>query len=106
MTPLAHALDRLRLLDGHRVFEFTTRDRNKGSALAARLQQPEFAGRKPIAVGDDVTDEDAFVVANDLGGFGVAVGARPSAAARFHLDDSHAVGRWLTQLVGGADALA
>jgi trehalose 6-phosphate phosphatase len=106
VAPLAQALDRMRLLDGHCVFEFTTRERSKGSALAARMQLAPFAGRQPVAVGDDVTDEDAFISANDFGGFGVAVGARPSAAARFHLDDSAAVTQWLAALAGDGDAAA
>lgn len=98
VLPLRDGLRRLRLLDGHGVFEFAARDRDKGSALRAQMQLAPFAGRQPVVVGDDVTDEDAFVAAIEFGGFGIDVGTRASPAARFHLDDHRAVGQWLQRL--------
>lgn len=98
-------LDRLRRLDGICVFEFAARSSDKGSALRAQMLAAPFRGRVAVAVGDDVTDEDAFSAARALGGFGVAVGARISAQAEFHLADSAAVQRWLQQLTGGCHAL-
>lgn len=52
-----------------------------------------FAGRTPIFVGDDVSDEDAFRVINALAGISVKVGAGPS-HARFRLGDDGAVREW------------
>jgi trehalose 6-phosphate phosphatase len=95
--------ERLRLLDGVLVFEFAARDRDKGTALMGQMQLPPFAARVPVVVGDDVTDEDAFVAAIELGGFGVGVGARQSLAAKYHLDDAVAVRQWLAGLGGGRD---
>lgn len=86
---------RLRLLDGHDVFEWAAAAQSKGTALAALMQQAPFNGRIPVAVGDDVTDEDAFAVARTLGGFGIAVGPRHSHSATFALSDPAAVNRWL-----------
>jgi trehalose 6-phosphate phosphatase len=65
------------------------------------MQQSNFSGRVPVAIGDDVTDEDAFVAAASLGGFGIAVGPRPSNAARFRMADTHAVNAWLASLAAG-----
>lgn len=96
---------RLRLLDGHDVFEWTSAAQSKGTALATLMQQPPFHGRIPVAVGDDVTDEDAFAVARTLGGFGVAVGPRHSHSATFALSDAVAVNQWLAA-TAGADAAA
>jgi trehalose 6-phosphate phosphatase len=104
LLPLLSRHDRLRLLDGVYVFEFTARDRDKGTALFGQMQLPPFAGRQPVVVGDDVTDEDAFVAALALGGFGIGVGTRTSLAAKFHLDDYAAVGAWLAGLAGGEHA--
>jgi trehalose 6-phosphate phosphatase len=72
----------LRLLEGNRVLELCASDSSKGQALRRKMRRAPFAGRLPIAIGDDVTDEDAFVAATALGGFGVAGGPRPSLAAR------------------------
>jgi trehalose 6-phosphate phosphatase len=104
LAPLVAKFDRLRLLDGVLVFEFAARDRDKGTALIGQMQLPPFVARIPVVVGDDVTDEDAFVAAIELGGFGVGVGTRHSLAARYHLDDATAVRRWLGGLIGGRDA--
>lgn len=104
LLPLLPRHDRLRLLDGVYVFEFAARDRDKGTALFGQMQVPPFAGRQPVVVGDDVTDEDAFVAAIALGGFGIGVGTRTSLAAKFHLDDYAAVGVWLAGLAGGEHA--
>lgn len=92
----------LRLLEGKCVLEFVQRDANKGTALRAFMHEPRFAGRTPVAVGDDVTDEDAFIAAAAHGGFGIAVGSRPSEAARFQLNDCFAVNAWLAQLLQSA----
>lgn len=101
---LLPAQSELRLLRGLFVYEFAARGSDKGTALTAQMRQAPFAGRVPVAVGDDVTDEDAFTAAATLQGFGIAVGPRVSAAARFRLADADAVEDWIAGLVGEAHA--
>ena len=53
---------------------------HKGAALRALASRPPFAGRRPVMLGDDTTDEDAIAAAQALGGLGVKVGPGDSAA--------------------------
>lgn len=62
------------LLHGKMVFEAKSSLANKGKALGAFLQEPPFAGRKPVFLGDDTTDEPGFSIAQELGGVGIKVG--------------------------------
>lgn len=95
---LSANLAALRLLEGQCVFELVACGDSKGRALRRLMQRPPFAGRVPVALGDDVTDEDAFVAAAALGGFGIGVGPRPSVAARHRLLDVAACNAWLRGL--------
>jgi trehalose 6-phosphate phosphatase len=67
----------------------------KAGAVEAFMQVAPFAGAAPVFIGDDVTDEDGFAGAIGHGGFGVAVGERPSEKARYGLDSVAAVHHWL-----------
>jgi trehalose 6-phosphate phosphatase len=46
---------------------------NKGRALVTLMETEPFRGRRPLFVGDDVTDEDAIEAAARLGGIGLRV---------------------------------
>ena len=85
-------------LHGHFVFELKQRSVSKGMAVRALLAEAPFAGRVPVFVGDDVTDEDGIVAVQEAGGYGVRVGGGAS-QARFRLADTEAVGAWLTAAV-------
>ncbi|HYI41564.1 MAG TPA: trehalose-phosphatase [Allosphingosinicella sp.] len=80
---------------GKMVAELRPEGSDKGAALNRLMGEPPFAGARPVFVGDDLTDEDAFRAAASLGGEGVLVGpARPS-AARWRLEGVVAVTAWL-----------
>jgi trehalose 6-phosphate phosphatase len=94
------ALPRLpgyRLQHGDSVVELRPADGDKGSAIAALLEQPPFRGRVPVFAGDDITDESGFAVVNARGGLSVLVGAREPSAAHYALRNPNAVRRWLSR---------
>lgn len=62
------------LVPGKMVIEARPAGFDKGSALRAFMQEEPFVGRTPIFIGDDKTDEDAFRVAQELGGIGIKLG--------------------------------
>lgn len=80
---------------GKMLFELRPGGGGKGSAIATLMRRAPMAGGIPLFFGDDVTDEEGFVVAARLGGHGVLVGdARPT-AARYRLEQVAAVRRYL-----------
>lgn len=86
----------LTIIEGKMVTELTLGVRTKGDALKAFMHETPFRGRAPVAIGDDVTDEDAFAAARELGGFGILVGAARDTAATYTLKDAAAVAAWIT----------
>jgi trehalose 6-phosphate phosphatase len=85
------------LQPGNMVVELRPDGAHKGTAVIDMLQHPPFKGRRPVFVGDDLTDEHAFAAVNSHGGFGVLVGSRPSSGARYGLHDPAAVREWLEE---------
>ena len=59
----------------HMAWEIRPRGADKGTAVSAIMALPAFAGRRPVFIGDDVTDEDGMVVARAMGGAGLFVPA-------------------------------
>jgi trehalose 6-phosphate phosphatase len=82
-------------LEGKMVGELRPAGADKGDAVRAFMAEPVFAGARPVFVGDDLTDEDAFEAAAALGGAGVLVGPPRPTAARYRLDGIAAVADWL-----------
>ncbi len=92
-------------LQGQCVVELKPRAFSKGTAVAALLREPAFAGRLPIFIGDDRTDEDGIDAVQAAGGFGVRVGPGQT-NARYRLNDTGAVGRWLMAACTARDDVA
>lgn len=84
----------LAVLAGKMVVEIKPRSASKASAVARFMAGAPFAGRRPVFVGDDVTDEDGMRAAIGAGGSGVKVGPGET-VARTRLDDPAAVMSWL-----------
>lgn len=88
-------LEGYRLQPGDQVLELVPAEVDKGRAVHALMQQAPFAGRMPVFVGDDLTDEYGFEAANAEGGWSVLVGRRPNSHAMYALPDVAAVHAWL-----------
>lgn len=93
-----------RLQPGHCVIELVPACADKGIAIAALLEAPPFRDRRPVFVGDDLTDEPGFREVNARGGISVLVGARDDSAARHALPDPASVRDWLGSLHDGGSA--
>lgn len=85
----------LHLQTGKMMVELRGKEGDKGTALRRLMEEPEMAGTTPVFVGDDDTDEPAFVAAAELGGAGVLVGPPRPTAARYRLDGVADVLAWL-----------
>jgi trehalose 6-phosphate phosphatase len=73
---------RLVLLEGRMVVELRLAGPNKADAIREFLAESPFKGRRPIFIGDDVTDEKALEEVERIGGLSVAVGDRVRAMLR------------------------
>lgn len=89
------------LQPGKMVYEIKPKGVDKGRALAAFLDEPPFAGRRPVFAGDDLTDEKGFAVVNARGGLSIKVGSGET-AAQARVDSVEAFLTWLAAIVAGA----
>jgi trehalose 6-phosphate phosphatase len=88
----------LEMVLGPRVVELTPGGVSKASAVAEFMSEPPFAGRLPLFVGDDATDEIAFQWVNGVGGLSVAVSPSGPTAASTRLRSVREVRTWLQAL--------
>jgi trehalose 6-phosphate phosphatase len=87
---------------GKMVAELKQAHHDKGSGIAALLASAPFLGRKPVFIGDDLTDESGFLFVNAQGGVSVRVGpAGQATEARYRLDDPASVRAELHRLLAG-----
>jgi trehalose 6-phosphate phosphatase len=93
-APLA---DDYQLQDGVMMVEIKPRGFNKGTAIESFMREPPFAGRRPVFIGDDLTDRDGFAAVEALGGMSVSVGER--VRGQYQLQDVESVRRWLRDFV-------
>ena len=82
------------LIEGKMVYEITAAGHDKGKAISAFMKEPPFAGRVPVFIGDDTTDEYGFSVVNALGGHSLKVGSGRT-LARWMIADAATVRTWL-----------
>ena len=71
---------------------------NKGEAVAVLMIEPPMEGSLPVVIGDDLTDEPGFAVAQAMGGFGVIVGGGRETEALHCLTDVGSVRHWLWKM--------
>jgi len=93
----------LEILMGKAVVEVKSTAFNKGTGVRELMTFPPFRGRRPIFIGDDVTDESAFAVLPEFDGFGFSVGRRlPELAGCFPRPRD--VREWLYRVANGVGA--
>lgn len=89
----------LMVQEGKLVAELKQAKYDKGAAIDALLEAPPFAGRRPVFIGDDLTDEKGFRLVNERGGIAVRVGsAEEPTEAGLRLDDPARLRRELKAL--------
>jgi trehalose-phosphatase len=102
MSAMAARHRELRKMDGKKVYELLPDiDWDKGKAVLWLLENLglDCANGRPIYVGDDRTDEDAFRALGQRG-VGILVSEQPRpTAASYSLKDPAEVGRFLRELV-------
>ncbi len=87
------------VLHGKMVFEIKPEGADKGTAINAFMREDPFAGRVPVFLGDDTTDEYGFAAVQKLGGYGIFVGRDRDSCALGRLADVDAVHTWLRVLL-------
>jgi len=80
---------------GSCVVEVVRKGAEKSAAVRAFMAEPPFGGSTPVFVGDDLTDEDGFLAAAELDGFGIVVGDRMKTRARYRIGGPQGVRDWL-----------
>jgi trehalose 6-phosphate phosphatase len=92
---LVHLGPTFALQAGKSVLELRPGAWTKGSSITSFMQEAPFMGRTPVFIGDDVTDEDAFEVVNEMKGVSIRVGQAAATCAKHRLGSVSEVLRWL-----------
>src|SRR5699024_3900351 len=87
----------LSVLPGKMVLEVKAGAATKANAIAAFMAEAPFLGRQPLFVGDDVTDERAFPVVQQMHGMTVRIGEDETTAG-FCCAGPSAFSEWLVRL--------
>lgn len=82
---------------GKMVLELRPGGSDKGDALRRIASEPPFRGSRPLFLGDDLTDEPAFVAARALGGAGILVGDPRPTSANYRIGSVAETLTWLDE---------
>src|SRR6266481_2084263 len=88
----------IELLPGKCVCEIKHSGFTKATGVLELMAHEPFKGRRPIFIGDDVTDEAVFGIMPDLGGLAFSVGRRAKGVAG-HFDAPSDVREFLAHLL-------
>ena len=78
---------------------------NKGTAISYYMRTKPFIKRRPIFIGDDVSDEDGFETVNKKGGWSVRVGNHKRTKAKFFLPSVKSVHEIMKQLLKSSKSI-
>lgn len=88
----------IEVLNGKFVIEIKHEGFSKATAVRELMKLPPFKGRRPIFLGDDVTDETVFAIMGDIDGMAYSVGRVVQGLAG-HFDSPHDVRQWLARML-------
>jgi trehalose 6-phosphate phosphatase len=88
----------IEVLPGKSVCEIKHSGFNKASGVIELMKHEPFKGRRPLFIGDDVTDETVFAIMPDMDGLAFSVGRRAKGVAG-HFDEPSDVRAFLAHLL-------
>jgi trehalose 6-phosphate phosphatase len=94
----------IEVLPGKCVCEIKHSGFNKASGVRELMAHAPFKGRRPLFIGDDVTDESVFAIMPDLNGLAFSVGRRAKGVAG-HFDEPSDVREFLARLLDDESAM-
>jgi trehalose 6-phosphate phosphatase len=83
------------LQPGKCVLEIRPAARSKGTAIATFMTERPFYGRRPVFIGDDLTDEEGFSLVHALDGISIKVGNEGATVAQHRVGGVSHVLQWL-----------
>jgi trehalose 6-phosphate phosphatase len=93
----------IEVLPGKCVCEIKHSGFTKATGVRELMTHEPFQGRRPIFIGDDVTDEAVFAIVPEFGGLAFSVGRHAIGVADY-FDEPRDVREWLARLVDGEAA--
>jgi trehalose 6-phosphate phosphatase len=87
----------IEILPGKQVIEVKPSGFNKATGVRMLMAQPPFAGRRPIFIGDDLTDECVFDIMPGLNGLAISVGRRVAGVPAY-FESPECVRDWLSRI--------
>ena len=93
----------IEVLPGKCVCEIKHSGFTKASGVRELMTHEPFKGRRPLFIGDDVTDETVFAIMPDLDGLAFSVGRRAQGVAG-HFDEPSDVREFLARLLDDESA--
>ena len=91
----------IEVLPGKCVFEIKHAGFTKANGVRELMKQAPFKGRKPLFIGDDVTDESVFAIMPDMNGLAFSVGRRAE-GVNGHFDAPSDVREFLAHILDDA----
>ncbi len=88
----------IEVLPGKAVCEIKQAGFTKATGVRELMKHAPFQGRRPVFIGDDVTDETVFAIMPEFRGLSFSVGRRAQGVAG-HFDAPRDVRLWLSQLL-------
>ncbi|EJN01682.1 trehalose-phosphatase [Phyllobacterium sp. YR531] len=95
--------DGWKLQSGKMVVELLPSGTDKGSAIADFMSTAPYKGRRPLAIGDDLTDEAMFRFVNGSNGRSVRVGTPLfQSDAQYEVNSANDVRSWIAALANSS----